>query len=137
MEPSVFTKIVNGEIPCHKVYEDDLTLAFLDIHPFRLGHTLVIPKQQIDHFDELPEELRNAVFATAQKISRALREHFGTRRTVMLTTGFEVPHVHVHLIPADDESSIVVAMNTREARAADSPDHAKLEKIATDLREVI
>jgi len=101
MQDSIFTKIIKGEIPCHKVYEDEHTLAFLDIEPLAPGHTLVVPKVQVDQVDELPAEDYQALMATVQKVSRHLRTTLGTKRCVIQVLGFDVPHAHIHIIPAD------------------------------------
>ena len=98
---SVFTKIVNGEIPCYKIYEDDKTLAFLDIHPETKGHTLVIPKKEVDKLYDLPDEDYYAVMATAKKLAKHMEKVMGAR-TVWKVVGSDVPHAHVHLYPYDE-----------------------------------
>ncbi len=98
---SVFTQIIRGEIPCYKIYEDDKTLAFLDIHPETRGHTLVIPKVEIDKIYNLPDEDYQALMATVKKISHHMEKVFGTR-TLLKVIGTDVPHAHVHLIPYDE-----------------------------------
>lgn len=104
MEPSIFTRIINGEIPCNKIYEDDKTMAFLDIHPTQLGHTLVVPKVQIDHFDDLEDEDYQAVWATVKKVSKAQKRAFGRKRVGIRVIGLDVPHAHVHVFPIDSLS---------------------------------
>ncbi len=101
MQDSIFTKIIKGEIPCHKVYEDELTLAFLDIHPVTAGHTLVVPKKQIEFVWDLPSEDYAAVMATTQKVAARLRESLGTKYVGERIVGVDVPHAHVQLIPFD------------------------------------
>jgi histidine triad (HIT) family protein len=137
MNPSIFTQIINGEIPCHKVYEDELTFAFMDIHPFQPGHVLVVPKKQTDQFDELDKPDADAVLATAQKVSRALREAFGTARTVLFVMGYDVPHAHIHLIPSDGPQNIYDAFLTINERQNVNPNHDELasqsEKIRSNL----
>ena len=98
---SVFTKIINGEIPCYKVYEDDKTLAFLDIHPETPGHTLVIPKVEVDKIYDLSDEDYEALLKTAKKISKHMEEIFGVR-TLWKVVGTDVPHAHIHLSPYDE-----------------------------------
>lgn len=98
---SVFAKIVAGEIPCYKVYEDDKVLAFLDIHPETRGHTLVIPKVEIDRIYDLPEEDYNALMAAAKKIARHMEDVTG-QRIVWKVVGTDVPHAHIHLEPLDE-----------------------------------
>ena len=99
MVDSVFTKIIKGEIPCHKVYEDDLTLAFLDIRPVQPGHILVVPKKQVDHLWDLPDEDYQAVMATCKKVAQRMRRVLGVARVGVRVIGEEVPHAHVQLIP--------------------------------------
>ena len=99
--PSVFTKIINGEIPCYKIYEDDKTIAFLDIHPETKGHTLVIPKNEVDKIYDLPEEDYVALMDTVKKLSKHMEEVFGVR-TLWKVVGTDVPHAHVHLVPFDE-----------------------------------
>ena len=98
---SVFTKIINGEIPCYKIYEDDKTFAFLDIHPETKGHTLVIPKKEIDKIYELPEEDYQALMDTVKKLSTHMEKTLNTR-ILWKVIGTDVPHAHVHLLPYDE-----------------------------------
>ena len=98
---SIFTKIIQGEIPCYKIYEDDKTLAFLDIHPESKGHTLVIPKTEVDKIYDLPDEDYDALMRTVKKLSKHMEEQLGTR-TLLKVIGTDVPHAHVHLIPYDE-----------------------------------
>ena len=98
---SVFSKIVAGEIPCYKVYEDDKTLAFLDIAPETPGHTLVIPKIEVDKVYELPEEDYRALWGTVKKVAQRMEKVLG-KRTLMKVIGTDVPHAHVHLMPFDE-----------------------------------
>ena len=100
--PSIFTKIIKGEIPCYKIYEDDKTLAFLDIHPESKGHTLVIPKNEVDKIYELPDEDYDALMSTVKKLSKHLEKQLGAR-TLWKVVGTDVPHAHVHLMPLDPE----------------------------------
>ncbi len=99
MQDSVFTKIIKGEIPCHKVYEDDKTLAFLDIHPINPGHVLLIPKQQIDSIWDVPDDLYHYLWDVARKISGRIDEVLAPTRIGVVVEGFGVPHVHIHLVP--------------------------------------
>ena len=98
---SIFTKIVNGEIPCYKIYEDDKTLAFLDIHPESKGHTLVIPKNEVDKIYDLPDEDYKALMDTAKKLSKNMEKVLGAR-TLWKVVGTDVPHAHIHLMPLDE-----------------------------------
>lgn len=96
---SIFTKIIQGEIPSFKIYEDEHCFAFLDIRPIHLGHTLVVPKIEVDHFFDVPEPHYSAVFQAAKKIGLAIQEVTGCPRVGTTILGFEVPHAHYHLVP--------------------------------------
>ena len=102
MEDSIFTKIIKGEIPCYKIYEDEKTMAFLDIAPESMGHTLVVPKVQVDKIYELSDEDYQALFATVKKVAKHMAEVLGVR-TLMKVIGTDVPHAHVHLMPYDEK----------------------------------
>ena len=92
---------MNGDIPCHKVYEDERTFAFLDINPVQPGHTLVVPRAQVDHIEELEEEDFLALMHTAKLLAQNMRDELQVERVCMKVEGFEVPHAHIHLIPCE------------------------------------
>ncbi len=98
---SIFTKIINGEIPSYKIYEDDKTMAFLDINPEVKGHTLVVPKNEVDKIYELPDEDFDALMHTVKKLSAHMEKALGAR-ALWKVIGTDVPHAHVHLIPFDE-----------------------------------
>jgi histidine triad (HIT) family protein len=98
---SIFSKIIAGEIPCYKIYEDDKTFAFLDIHPETKGHTLVVPKKEVDKIYDLEDEDYQALMATVKKLSKHMEEVLGVR-TLCKVVGTDVPHAHVHLEPFDE-----------------------------------
>jgi histidine triad (HIT) family protein len=98
-EPSVFTRIINGEIPANKIYEDNRVIAFLDRHPIARGHTLVVTKKQVDHIWDLGEEDYDYLFKVVKKLGNHVREVIGSPRVGVVVEGFGVPHVHVHLVP--------------------------------------
>lgn len=98
---SLFTRIVRGEIPCHKVAEDERFLAFLDIAPLREGHTLVIPKMEVDKFFDLPTDVLAAIMPFAQRVAKKIAKVVPCDRVGVSVIGLEVPHAHVHLIPID------------------------------------
>lgn len=98
---SIFTKIVNGEIPCHKVAENDRFLAFLDIFPIRKGHTLVIPKKEVDYIFDLDDDLLSGLTLYSKKIASAIEKAIPCKRIGLAVAGLEVPHAHIHLIPMD------------------------------------
>ncbi len=97
---SVFTKIIRGELPSYKIYEDDLTISILTIEPVALGHTLVITKQEINSWMEIPAELYTHLHMVSQQIGKAVQKATGCPRVGQIVAGFEVPHYHLHLIPA-------------------------------------
>ncbi|WP_199117610.1 HIT family protein [Pedobacter sp. ASV28] len=96
---SIFSKIVTGDIPAHKVAETDDFLAFLDISPLTMGHTLVIPKQEIDYLFDIEDDLYQGLMLFAKKIALAIKKAFPCDRVGVAVIGLEVPHAHVHLIP--------------------------------------
>ena len=98
---SIFTKIVNGEIPCYKITEDEKFLAFLDVNPNAKGHTLCIPKQEINKIFEMEETLYLELMAFSRKVAIGLREVIPCKRIALTVVGLEVPHAHVHLIPIE------------------------------------
>lgn len=99
MTESIFTKIIKGDIPCHKVYEDDLTLAFMDIHPITSGHVLVISKKQIDKLWDLPDEDYQAIQDTVKKVCKRIEEVLKPGRVGIKVIGIDVPHAHIHVFP--------------------------------------
>ncbi len=101
MEDSVFTKIIRGEIPCHKVYEDDHVIAFLDVHPLAQGHTLVVPKQQIDHLWDLDDETYEYLWRVTKRLGAHIKDVLQPVRVGVVVEGFGVPHVHIHLVPIE------------------------------------
>jgi histidine triad (HIT) family protein len=103
---SIFSKIVNGEIPCYKVAEDDNFLAFLDVNPNAEGHTLCIPKKEIDKIFDIEEELYIGLMQFSKKVAIALEKTVPCKRIGMSVIGLEVPHAHVHLIPLNEMDDI-------------------------------
>jgi len=128
MEDSIFTKIIKGELPCHKVYEDDRTLAFLDIHPIRPGHVLVIPKVQVDHLWDLTGEDYQAVMNTVRKVAHRIQEVLQPVRVGSHVAGLDVPHAHVHVFPFDSMEEFWVKPD-----AESEPDHDALAAMAAKL----
>lgn len=128
MTDSIFTKIIRGDIPCHKIYEDDKTFAFLDIHPLHEGHTLVIPKNQIEFVWDLSDQDYQAVMATSKKVAHRLREVLPYSYIAERIIGIDVPHAHVHLIPFDTADQL------EEPQRFDiDPDHKVLADLAAKL----
>ena len=104
---SIFTRIINGEIPCYKVAEDDRFIAFLDVRPLKPGHTLVVPKREVDYIFDLDEETLAAMMVFARKIAMAMKEVIDCRRIGVAVLGLEVPHAHIHLIPLTRETDML------------------------------
>jgi histidine triad (HIT) family protein len=118
---SIFTRIVRGEIPAYKIAETDDFLAFLDVRPLVAGHTLVIPKQEIDYLFDLPEELYVGLHVFAREVARALQRAVPCVRIGTAVIGLEVPHAHIHLVPMNDMSDLSFS----KARLNLSPDEMK------------
>jgi len=118
---SLFTKIVAGEIPCHRVWEDEHHLAFLDIRPVQPGHTLVIPKREVDYLFDLAADEYAAFWNAVREVEALLRARLGFARAVLMVIGWEVPHLHVHLIPTESISDVPmpppIAMSQEELAA--------------------
>jgi len=129
MSDSVFTKIIKGEIPCYKVYEDDAVLAFLDIHPVQPGHTLVVTKRQAEDFTDLSDDELSKLMAAVKKVAKRLKTAFPDKKRIGLQIeGLDIPHVHVKLIPVNSGSEF-----RAEPDMDDEPDHAALAELAKKL----
>jgi histidine triad (HIT) family protein len=98
---SIFSKIIKGEIPSYKIAEDDYFLAFLDIHPLREGHVLIVPKTEIDKFFDLGENYLSRILVFAKPIAKAIEKSYSCNRCGLAVVGLEVPHAHLHLVPID------------------------------------
>ena len=129
MNETIFTKIIKGEIPSHKVYEDELTYAFLDIHPVSEGHVLVIPKTQVEWIWDLPQDDYEALMRSVKKIGTRIKEVLEVPHVGVLVEGTGVPHVHVHLVPFTQGHE----MRT-EADMTIEPNNANLALIAEKIR---
>jgi histidine triad (HIT) family protein len=125
---SIFTKIVQGEIPAHKIAENDDFLAFLDIMPLKEGHTLVIPKKEVDYIFDMDDVDLSQMIVFAKEVSEKIKKAFPCKRVGMSVIGLEVPHVHIHLIPID----VIDDMNFSKPKLELSQD--TLAEIATKIR---
>lgn len=103
---SIFTRIIDGHIPCHKVAGNDKFLAFLDINPLKEGHTLIVPRKEIDYIFDLDEETLSEMMLFARRVAIAIKEVIPCKRIGVVVIGLEVPHAHIHLIPIDREGDI-------------------------------
>jgi histidine triad (HIT) family protein len=128
MSDSVFTKIIKGEIPAHKVYEDDNTIAIVPLHTIAKGHVLVIPKVQVDQFIDLNDDDYQALMATVKKVGRRMREVLNPKRIGLQVIGTDVPHVHVHVIAFDTSSEYY-----ERSDESKEPDQTKLAEMAQKL----
>ena len=128
MSDSIFTRIIKGEIPAHKVYEDDKTISFLPLHPIAKAHVLVVPKIQVDHFEELPEADYQALWQTVHKVAKRMKEVIPSKRVGVQVIGLDVPHAHVHVVAFDTIEQF------RENEANDQPiDDEALAQMAKKL----
>ena len=127
MQDSLFTKIIKGEIPSHKVYEDEKTLAFLSIYPSVEGHTLVIPKAQVESLWDLSTDDYQAVMETTRKVALRLRDVFDVERVGEKVIGLDVPHAHIHLVPFNTPEEYYAKETT------DEPNHVALAAVAQRL----
>lgn len=127
---SIFTKIINGEIPSFKIYEDQYVFAFLDIYPVQPGHILIVPKVEVDYFVDVPEPYYSAVFQAAKKIAPALQQATGCQRVCTKIIWYEVPHFHYHLIPTNTMGDL---QNTSTEAAEKESLQAIQEKIISFL----
>lgn len=123
---SIFTKIVQGEIPCYKIYEDDDTLAFLDIEPEEYGHTLVIPKVEVEKVYDLDDHTYQAVMATVKKLARHYEDVLG-KRIMIKVVGVDVPHAHVHVLPVNDNWAGERNLKLSDAEMREVQEKLKLE----------
>jgi histidine triad (HIT) family protein len=122
--PTIFTKIIAGEIPCHKIYEDDRFLAFLDIRPLNPGHALVIPKREVDYIFDLDDVLLADLMLCAKKIAKMIQKVVPCKKIGIMVAGLEVPHVHIHLVPIQE----VLDLNFARAKAVSSDELAVMAK---------
>lgn len=118
---SIFSRIISGEIPCYKIAEDDRYFAFLDINPMAIGHTLVIPKKEVDYIFDLSEDDLSGLFLFAKKIAAKIDSVLECKRVGVMVVGLEVPHAHIHLIPIVRESD----MNLSNKKLKLSPEEFK------------
>lgn len=126
---SIFTRIINGEIPCYRVAEDERFIAFLDVRPLKPGHTLVVPKKEVDYIFDLDPETLSGLTLFAQKVAVAMKEVIECNRIGVAVLGLEVPHAHVHLVPITEESDL------RFSNPRVSPSPEENERLAKAIGE--
>ena len=130
--PTIFTRIIEGELPGRLVWRDDRCVAFLSIEPLRPGHTLVVPIEEVDHWIDLPPALAARCFQVAQAVGRAQQRAFRPRRIGVAIVGIEVPHVHLHTVPIDAIGDLDFSRADRRPRPEALDDAA--ERIRAELR---
>jgi len=118
---TIFTRIINGEIPCYKVAEDENYFAFLDINPLRAGHTLVVPKKETDYIFDLDDDQLSGIIIFSKKVAAAIKEAYPCNRIGVAILGLEVPHAHIHLVPMDSMEDI----NFKNPKLKFSPEEFK------------
>jgi histidine triad (HIT) family protein len=129
--PTIFTRIIDGELPGRFVWRDDLCVAFLSVNPLRQGHTLVVPREEVDHWIDLEPRINEHLVGVAQQIGEAQQRVFSPLRIGLIIAGMEVPHVHLHVLPIDAESDLNFANAERD------PDPVQLDDAANRLREAL
>ncbi|HEX6226903.1 MAG TPA: HIT family protein [Chryseolinea sp.] len=129
--PSIFTKIINREIPGYIIAEDDRYIAFLDINPLVLGHTLVVPKLEVDFIFDLDDDTLGGLHVFAKRVAHAIKKSVPCRRVGVAVIGLEVPHAHVHLVPMTSMSDL------NFTRSKLSPSKAELEEVAKKIKEAL
>ncbi len=128
---SVFTNIISGEIPCHKIHEDDLFIAFLDIMPVTKGHVLVVPKKEVDNIFDNDDTTLAAMLPFSKKIAKAIEKSFECNRVGISVIGLEVPHTHIHLMPISNLSDMDFTKGKLKLEATEMSEIA--EKIKANL----
>lgn len=128
---SIFTKIVSGEIPCHKIAENEDFLAFLDIMPLKRGHVLVIPKKEVDYIFDMDDELYVGLQLFAKKVAQGMKKVLPCKRVGVAVIGLEVPHTHIHLVPLE----VVGDINFTAPKL--TVDNEEMTKIAKEISEAI
>lgn len=128
---TIFSKIINGEIPCYKIAEDQRFFAFLDINPVNWGHTLVVPKHETDYIFDLDDEEIGEMMKFAKKVAAGIKDAIPCRKVAMAVLGLEVPHAHIHLIPINTEGD----MDFRHKLADVSPE--RMKEIAAEISSKI
>lgn len=124
---TLFSKIIAGEIPSYKIYEDEQTYAFLTIRPHVKGHVLVVPKIEVDHWDDVPEDYFNHMWRASQFVAKIMKEKLGCSRVGAMVAGFEVPHAHIHVIP----SETIDDLNPHKAYDASKEELEEMQKRLT------
>jgi len=131
--PSLFSKIIQGEIPCHKIAENDEFLAFLDIMPLEKGHTLVVPKKEIDYIFDLDDEMLSKMHIFSKKVAKAIKSAVPCLRVGVAVIGLEVPHAHIHLVPLHNLASLTFTKERVKLSQVEFEEIAKVIRNNFDL----
>jgi histidine triad (HIT) family protein len=129
--PTLFTRIIDGEIPGTFVWRDDRCVAFMSINPLRAGHVLVVPREEVDHWLACPPDLRDHLMEVSQQIGKAIHKVHSSEKVGLMLAGLEVPHLHMHLVPIDSVTDLDFG------NAAASVDRESLEEEAASIRYVL
>lgn len=129
--PTIFTRIIDGDIPGTFVWRDDRCVAFMSINPMARGHTLVVPIEEVDHWVDASPELAGHLFEVTRHVARAQAEAFAPERVGVIIAGYEVPHTHIHVVPTNDMAELSFA------NAAASIDRGELDRAASALRAAL
>lgn len=133
MKECLFCNIAEGEVSTHKIYEDEMTFAFLDKHPINPGHVLVIPREHQENFYALTDPAYQAVFQTAKRLAKTVSEKMNPKKVGLVAAGWDVPHAHIHIVPMQDYHDITSKTALEGNRA--NPQETELENVAALLRE--
>jgi histidine triad (HIT) family protein len=133
MQDSIFTKIIKGEVPCQKIYEDDQVIAFLDMMPINPGHTLIVPKQQVDHLWDVDDPLYHHVMDVSKLVALRIREVLQPVRVGMQLEGFGVPHAHVHVFPLHQGMQVTYTEFFKRVDNGLKPSNEELDAMAKKL----
>ncbi len=128
---SIFTRIIDGEIPGRFVWKDDVCVAFLDVRPLARGHVLVVPREEVDHWTDLPADTAAHLMSVAHRVGNAQKAVLDPARIGLMIAGFEVPHVHIHVVPMESMANL-------DFRSADTnPDQADLDEVHNQLQAAL
>ncbi|WP_226662270.1 HIT family protein [Microbulbifer aggregans] len=130
---SIFTKIINGELPGHFVWRDDVAVAIMTIAPVKTGHCLVIPVEEIDHWDDVPADVSAHLMEVARKVAKAQKRVYQPKRVGVMVAGLEVPHTHYHLIPANEITDLDFALQKPAQAEELAAEAARLRQALVDL----
>ena len=130
---SIFTEIISGNIPGHFVWKDDLAVVIMTIAPIKEGHVLVIPRQEVDQWDDLPEETAAHLVIVAQKVTKGLKKAFPSERVGLIIAGLEVPHTHIHLIPVNSLADFDFTLAKQASQESLAANSAKLRDALKEL----